>query len=81
MFLSLRVLLVPPQSLPHAEVRARLVGGQGGLGEEDGAVRREESGEAGSCLPCMAAPGTGQVRLLAGLAAGWHGGPLPHWGG
>lgn len=43
-FLSLRVLLMPPQSLPHAEVGAWLAGGQGSQGEKDGAVRREESG-------------------------------------
>lgn len=81
MFLSLRVLMIPLQSLSHAEVSAWLIGGQGGHGEEDGAVRREESGEVGSCLRCTAAPSAGQDRLLSGLAAGWHGGPLPHRSG
>lgn len=81
MCLSLRALLMPPQSPPRAEVSARLAGGQGGHGEEDGAARREESGKAGSCLVCTAAPGAGQDGLLAGLTAGQCGGPTPHWGG
>lgn len=81
MCLSLRALLMPPQSPPHAEVSARLAGGQGGHGEEDGAARREESGKAGSCLVCTTAPGAGEDGLLAGLVAGPCGGPTPHWGG
>lgn len=38
--LSLRELLMPLQSLLCAEVSARLVGGQGTCGEENGAVRK-----------------------------------------
>jgi len=75
-FLSLRALLMPPQSPPRTEVSAWLVGVQGGREEEGGAARREEGWEALSC-----ASDAGQDRLLAGLAAGQHGGPPPHCSG
>lgn len=76
MFLSLRELLMPLQSLPCAEVSARLVGGQGACGEENGTVRKV--GRLGTAFL------HGSPQCWAGQAPGWagcgqHGGPLSHW--
>ena len=70
LFLSLRALLIPPQSLPRAEVSAWLAGGQGHHGEEEGAARMEE-----------AALALGRTGSWLGWLWGGTGDTPPRWGG